>query len=272
MSLADPTGALWEAADFQWCWRRDQHPDPSRQLFWLDRGTPVAAVVFTNWGDYLQYDPLVAPELRRDLMDAVWDAGWERIEALGDMPVEITLRDGDFDVLERLSAAGFQPTGEVTVTTTLTASDRPAVPGLPDGFRLVPRSETSTEPHHMIGRNGVSVAERLRECSLYRTDLDLGVIAPNGDVAGYALFWADPVTAVGLVEPMRVEAAYYRRGIGRHLLAAGLDRLASAGCSLLKVTYHEGKEPARRLYLGAGFHPQVTCRAYRRSRPSQTVR
>ncbi len=43
---------------------------------------------------------------------------------------------------------------------------------------------------------------------MYRADLDLAVYAPNGDIAAYGLFWADPVTGVGLVEPMRTEDAY----------------------------------------------------------------
>jgi hypothetical protein len=43
-------------------------------------------------------------------------------------------------------------------------------------------------------------------------------------VAGYALFWFDPVTRVGLLEPMRVEDGYQRRGLARMLLTNGLDR------------------------------------------------
>jgi GNAT superfamily N-acetyltransferase len=168
-------------------------------------------------------------------------------------------------LVERVHTTGFLPTGEVGVTTLLSASDRPKVPPLPVGFRLLSRSDTATQPHPMVRRNGVHVAERLRECSLYRPDLDLAVYAPNGDVASYALFWSDPITRVGLVEPMRTEERYQGRGIARHLLTAGLERLASRGCSVLKVTYIEGNEPARRLYLGAGFRPDFVSRTYRRT-------
>jgi len=109
------------------------------------------------------------------------------------------------------------------------------------------------------------VGERLSECSLYQPGLDLAIYAPNGEVAGYSLFWADPVTHIGLVEPMRTEDRYQRLGLARHLLTAGMDRLASAGCSALKVTYVEGNLAAQRLYLGAGFVPLSTSRAYRRA-------
>jgi GNAT superfamily N-acetyltransferase len=261
----EPSGGLWEAADFQWWWRRDQYEDPTRQTFWLDRDMPVAAVVFTNWGDYLQLDPLVLERDQASLGEVVWERALDRLSTIDDVPVDVIARDDDAALVERLDAAGFRPAGEVGVTTLLAAGDRPKVPPLPEGFRLLSRSDTPTKPHPMVRRNGVHVAERLRECSLYRPDLDLAVCAPHGDVAGYALFWADPITRVGLVEPMRTEERYQGRGIARHLLAEGLERLAASGCSVLKVTYIEGNEPARRLYLGAGFRPDFVSRTYRRT-------
>jgi RimJ/RimL family protein N-acetyltransferase len=90
------------------------------------------------------------------------------------------------------------------------------------------------------------------------------VRAPDGEVAAYALFWADPETGVGLVEPMRTEDRYQRQGLATRLLGAGLDRLTACGCTRLKVTYMVDNEAARRLYLGAGFKPDSTDRTYRR--------
>ena len=81
------------------------------------------------------------------------------------------------------------------------------------------------------------------------------VEAPDGQVAGYGLFWADPVTGVGLVEPMRTEQAHQRRGIASHILATGLDRLAARACRRLKVS---NDIP---LYLRAGFRPLRTATA-----------
>jgi predicted N-acetyltransferase YhbS len=103
----------------------------------------------------------------------------------------------------------------------------------------------------MVARNGELVEQRLRQCSLYDPALDLAVEAGDGTVAGYALCWFDRTTGVGLVEPMRVEDAYHRRGLGRMLLTHGLDRLARRGATRLKVGFES--DPARSLYLGAGF-------------------
>jgi predicted N-acetyltransferase YhbS len=104
------------------------------------------------------------------------------------------------------------------------------------------------------------VERRLRECSLYDPGLDLAVRGPDGDVAGYALFWADRRTGVGLVEPMRVEDEHAGRGVAGALLRAGLDGLAARGCRRLKVSHVVGNLPAQRLYRGAGFRTQSRVR------------
>lgn len=73
-------------------------------------------------------------------------------------------------------------------------------------------------------RNGIPVEERLGQCPLSDPELDLAVEAADGTVAGYSLCWFDPVTKVGLVDPVRVEGGYQHRGIARAMLAAGVDR------------------------------------------------
>ena len=50
---AYPDGGVWEAADLQWWWRKDQHQDPRNQVFWDD-----AAIVITDWGRKLGCDLL----------------------------------------------------------------------------------------------------------------------------------------------------------------------------------------------------------------------
>ena len=259
----NPTGGIWEAADFQWWWRRDQHHDPARQTFWFDNNTPIAALVFTHWSDHLACD-IILTTTDPMVTDLVWARALQQFAVDSNETVEINARDDDSVLLARLAETGFVPTGEVGVETRMLAKDRPERTPLPNGFELVSRSDTPTRPHPLIRRNDEHISERLGECSLYQPELDLAVYAPNGDVAAYGLFWADPVTHVGLVEPMRTEDRYQKLGLARHLLIAGLDRLASAGCSAFKVTYIDGNQASQRLYLGTGFLPQLVSRAFRR--------
>ena len=61
--LADDESGLWEAADMQWWWRRDQHDDPANARFWIDRdGVPVGVVSFTDSGDTWGCDVIVPPD------------------------------------------------------------------------------------------------------------------------------------------------------------------------------------------------------------------
>ncbi len=263
--VADPTGGLWEAADFQWWWRRPRVSDRCGQLFWLDdAGEPVAALVLTDWGGAWEGEVVIVPGHADILFEDVWRRGIERIASLGLETVEVRARDDDLRLTAALAEAGFAVKGDADTTTWLAAALRPEVSPLPPGFRLRSRAGTADRPHHMIGRNGEHVGERLAGCSLYDPELDLLVEGPNGDVAGYALFWPDPVTRVGLLEPMRVEDPYRRLGLARHLLTAGIERLAAHGCTRLKVSYWDENPAARNLYLGAGFVPESTSRVYRR--------
>jgi GNAT superfamily N-acetyltransferase len=256
--LAAPEAGLWEAADLQWWWRKPRPSDAIDQLFWVDADGPIAAVVFTDWERAWGCDPLLVPGFP---VDAVWARAVALMDDLRLEAVETLVRDDDAEMLRLIASAGFTPDAGRSCGTWLDAAERPGVAALAEGFRLVDRPRETTGPHPMVKRNGEQVEARLRECSLYDPELDLAVKTGDGDVAGYSLFWFDPVTEVGLVEPMRVEDAYQRRGLARALLTTGLERLAQRGARRLKVGY--ATEPARRLYVGAGFQVTSTSRSYR---------
>jgi predicted N-acetyltransferase YhbS len=257
--LTDSVAGFWEAADLQWWWRTPRRSDSIDQLFWIDDEGPVAGFVLTDWGRAWGCDPIVVPGAGVSLAD-VWARAVEAIDGLGLEVVEVLARDDDVELLDLLAVTGFAPGDERSGTTWMDAADRPVVAGLPEGFVLVDRDNTTTRSHPMRRRSGEGVEARLRQCSLYDPALDLAVETAAGEVAGYALFWFDPVTKVGLVEPMRVEDAYQRRGLARALLTNGLDRLALRGARRLKVGY--ATDVARGLYVGAGFQVTSTDRLY----------
>jgi GNAT superfamily N-acetyltransferase len=260
--LADPTAGLWEAADVHWWWRSPRSSDLIEQLFWVDGDGPVAAVLLTDWGRVWGCDPIVVPHMSEAPLSVVCSRALDLIETLPLATAEVLARDDDAGMLAILADAGFAATEERSGVTWMASADRPAVPAVPEGFRLVDRAQSADRPHPMQGRNGGDVEGRLRQCSLYDPELDLAVEAPNGDIAAYALFWFDPVTGVGMVEPMRTEDQYQRRGLARVLLAAGLDCLAARGAQRLKVGYDT--EAARNLYVGVGFRVTATSRTYQR--------
>lgn len=258
MRLTSAAGGVWEAADVQWWSRAARSTDRDGQVFWLDEaGEPAAAVIATDFGASTQLDVLVGPAGDADA-DGAWASALDRAEALWrrGVAIELPLPADSTAGARILAGAGYQPTGEEVIASWLDAARAPQVTTLAAGYRLHTRAETLARSHPLVRRNGAGVAARLARCSLYRPDLDLWVESPDGEVAGYGLFWPDPVTRVGLVEPMRTEDQHQRRGIARHILTSGLARLAAAGCTRLKVSSDID------LYLGAGFKPAIAAAIY----------
>jgi GNAT superfamily N-acetyltransferase len=245
---ADPLAGMWEAADVQWWWRRPRPTDELALPVWFDETGPVAAAGLTAWEETWQVD-VFGVSARVDEED-VWGATLEAAAANAAGPLEVLVRADDSALVDLAIRAGFALTAELSGTTWMEPDRRPPVAHV-DGFAIVDRVTGADRPHPMIARNGELVEPRLRQCSLYDPSLDLAVEDADGRVAGYALFWFDPTTRVGLLEPMRVEDEYQRRGLARMLLTNGLDRLAREGARRLKVGFET--DAARNLYLGAGF-------------------
>lgn len=256
--LEDPTGGLLEAADLQWWWRTPRPSDQLPQRYWLDGGgRPVAAVVVTDWPRVRAVDLIALPSVRDQLLPELW----EHALAVGG-PFEVAVSTDD-PALERMALdSGLGQTGHGGFVSSLEADRVPPPSGLPPGFRLSDREDDGARPHHMIARSGPDVAGRLAETSLYRPDLDLFVTAPDGSVAAYGLFWLDPVTGVGLVEPMRTEDPHQGRGLGRHVLTAGLNRLVARGARLLKIGHLADNPVSAGLYASVGFVPYCEYRLF----------
>lgn len=257
--LADPVVGAWEAADLQWWYTRDPHETDDDAVVWLDHGIPVVAVVFTRWsqtryGCDVLGDPGFAP---------AWDFVAERCAGLSGASMEMAVAPDDATSAGQALRLGFTEVIETYEVMWLEATNRARDAPVPDGYALLARPQ-QTGAHPMVERNGPHVETRLKDCSLYDPDLDLAVVADNGEVAGYAMFWADRRTDVGLVEPMRVEDAHAGRGLGRALLQAGLERLAGRGCLRLKVSHATENDIAGRLYRGAGFTSRCRDSVYRR--------
>jgi predicted N-acetyltransferase YhbS len=245
---ADPLRGMWEAADVQWWWRRPRTTDEVALPVWFDEVGPVAAAGLTAWDSYWQADVHAVPSTV-DEAD-VWAATLEAAAAQTHEKLEMLVREHDEHLVDLALRGGFVMTDELSGTSWMDADGRPPITHV-DGFTIIDRSVRADRPHPMIARNGGSVQDRLRQCSLYDPTLDLAVEDEDGNPAGYALFWFDPTTLVGLLEPMRVEDDYQRRGLARMLLTNGQDRLARKGARRLKVGFET--DAARNLYLGAGF-------------------
>jgi GNAT superfamily N-acetyltransferase len=256
---AHPTAGLYEAADLQWWWsQRPRSTDSVPQLFWFDHlDRPVAAVIATDAGRRMQLDPMVMPGATSEWVAQVIERGLAHAREHGIEAVTLEVDSADGALREVLVGHGFVVEHVGLVETWLAAEARPQISPLHDGYRLSTRRDTMQRAHHMISteRNHPDPEPRLRQTSLYRADLDLVIHDSHSDVAAYGLFWYDPETATGLVEPMRTEDDHQRRGLARHILTTGLGLLAAAGAERIKICYEPDNPASGSLYLSVGFEP-----------------
>ncbi len=124
---------------------------------------------------------------------------------------------------------------------------------LGDGLELLERCYASGLGFHqgdikvaVENRDDVTWYRNIQTAPLYRRDLDLVAVAPDGSIASFCTIWFDDVTRSAYFEPVATVPAHQRRGLSRALLTMGLHRLKRMGCLWATVA---GFEPGpNRLY------------------------
>ena len=98
---------------------------------------------------------------------------------------------------------------------------------------------------------------------------NLALVWEDGKVLGYIgarrAFDEGEITVAAVAPDAR------RQGIGRKLLAAGLQELERAGAKTVYLEARLSNEGARRLYEGAGFSPVGVRKRYYESPPEDAV-
>ncbi len=91
----------------------------------------------------------------------------------------------------------------------------------------------------------------VQRAPLYRRDLDLVAVTPDGEFASFCTVWFDDVTRTGAFEPVGTAPAHQRRGLGNAVMSEGLRRLKRMGATLAYVGSYTPE--AHALYASVGF-------------------
>ena len=229
---------------------------PETVGIWVDGNDEIQAVVNSEGEEHgeaffqLGYRTFSDQELEQFL-----DFAEDHLSMIGeDSRKRVLLHAGlAFDQLNRILVdRGYQLTGSEE-TGILDISGALEVT-LPDGLRLVEGVGFSDQARGLAhslafgyAREGEGVLEKyhtveafanMRLAPDYRGGLDLAVLTPEGDVAGFANFWFDDANRIGILEPLGTVPAYQKKGVATALLSEGINRLRELG--------------AVRLYGGAG--------------------
>jgi len=203
------------------------------------------------------------PEMVRWLADEASTAGGRRLL--------VGALDRDARTLGALEVEGFRPAPEPELDVMLTGLDgRLPEPALERGFR----ARAVTGPEDLPGVVGVHGAafsvfapSRVTEASYrnvmaawpYRPELHWVVEAEDGRLVSSCLAWLDEQNAVGELEPVATDPAWWRRGFARAACAGALRALREHGASTAIVCAADvpGKPPASTLYRSLGFRPSA---------------
>jgi len=128
---------------------------------------------------------------------------------------------------------------------------------LGEGAELIERCYASGLAFHpddiqvAIDNRDVTWYRNIQNAPLYRRDLDLVAIAPDGSVAAFCTIWFDDVTRTGSFEPVATVPAQQRRGLGKAIMTEGLRRLQRLGAT--QATVGSYSMHAGALYDSMGF-------------------
>ena len=93
--------------------------------------------------------------------------------------------------------------------------------------------------------------KNVQRVPIYRRDLDILAVAPDGEFAGFCTVWFDDMTRTAVFEPVGTHPNYQKRGLGKAVMSEGLRRAQRLGATLATVSsYSKG---AHALYDSMGF-------------------
>lgn len=163
-----------------------------------------------------------------------------------------------------LEQHGFHPGGEFSEVNMLRSLNEPIPDSLiPAGYEIRSMSDDDIARRAEVQRavwQPWSVGNVCEEdytyfmrLAGYQYDLDIFVVAPDGEIASYVNCWIDPINKIGDFGPVGAVPDQRRKGLTRAVLLEGLRRMQKYGMNRVCVSTGISNTPARQLYESIGF-------------------
>lgn len=98
----------------------------------------------------------------------------------------------------------------------------------------------------------------------FRMENELVVVAPDGRLAAFLIYWPDPVSKCGLFEPVGCHADFQRRGLTKALMVEGMEHMLAEGMTTAMVIHAADNPASTALYRSAGFTLKYAVTEYRK--------
>lgn len=267
------------------------HPgDLSWWLFYTDENSLDTKICLWEWNSSLAgwsllsnssrtFDVFVRPDLHGRSLEAkimLW-AEESQANTLRHLKKDrirtMWVAETDRPRIQWLEMRGFQPSQQgLFLMQRSLLSSLPEV-HLPDGFQVRPvaggnearaRAEVS---YAAFGSNKpfedyLARMQRFMRSPVYQPGLDLVTVSPQGRFASFCILWSDPVSRVGLFEPVGTHPDFQGQGLGKAVLAAGLHHLHQMGMTQASVCVETDNQAALHLYHSMGFQSSSRLLTY----------
>jgi len=225
------------------------------------------------------YDLLIHPAYRDEQLEK-WLVGWseqvqlERIQESGSTASQIGSDVLDQDVKRRdvLLGAGYVADEKPYMCITMRSLLDPLPDKiLADGFTIrrvegEHEADALGEVHSSSFGSNWPPGEYLNVMQTpgFRIDHELVVVAPDGRLAAFLIYWIDPVSKCGLFEPVGCHSEFQRKGLTKALMVEGMRYMQEEGMTAAMVI-HEADNPASTaLYRSVGFSLKYNLVEYRK--------
>jgi ribosomal protein S18 acetylase RimI-like enzyme len=178
--------------------------------------------------------------------------------------------DGEFEALVKSRGYEiFQDLSRPMSQLKITHPFRPII-SLPDGFLLKSLAEDNDLAkldrviyrgfNHGDEPTAIDYAGRkkMQSAPHFRKDLNIIVVAPDGNYVAYAGTWFDTKNKFAYIEPVCTDTDYRRRGFGKAAILEGVRRCGELGAT---VAYVGSVQP---FYQSMGFKKLYTCNCWRK--------
>ncbi len=247
------------SGDLVWRTLLNAHYQPKREMRIWELGGETAGFVQQK---RLYFDFIAAPWLAREGRRELLAAMLAHVERQarengleGKLVTSISKSDSESALV--LQVAGYVRNDDDMYSLERPLKEEIPPPVLPEGFEV-----RHPEPHEQGERVDIHLEVwnpsrftlesylNLRSAPVYRPDLDLVTVTPEGRFASYCIVWYDPLNQVGEFEPVGTRKAWERKGLGKAVLLEGFRRLQKLGAKKAVVYCYENNLV---FYQSAGF-------------------
>lgn len=244
-----------------------------------DEQSRLVALILLQSVRFGGYDLLIHPAYRNPALEGQliqWSEQTQRqrIEAAESKVTAIAtdVLDQDVGRREALLAAGYTAEAEPSMMVTMRSLLEPLPEKkLAEGFTV--RRVRGEEEADALGKVHSSAfgskwppGEYLQVMRTpgFHTENELVVVAPDGRLAAFLIYWSDPVSQCGLFEPVGCRPEFQRRGLTKALMVEGMEQMIAEGMTKAMVVHAADSPAAAALYRSAGFAVKYTVTEYRK--------